>query len=214
MPDLPTRIRRASLAAYETAGLDAVSARKIARRVRVSPMAMYRHFRDKDDLLDALVEEGFEVLVGYLRKADAGSPGLDRLRRRATCALAFALERPRLFELMFLLPRRSARRYPGDFAAGRSPSGNLFLVDVTEAIAAGQLQPHPPLETMLAIWALMHGLIGLYLAGRIDISRDRFRQLYRRSLDRLLLGLAAAGAGDPGVGARPSTGRESPRSKA
>lgn len=44
-------------------------------------------------------------------------------------------------------------------------------------------------ETALSIWAHAHGLIALYLSGRIAVSPTAFRKLYLRSLDRLLNGL-------------------------
>ena len=44
-------------------------------------------------------------------------------------------------------------------------------------------------ETSLTIWSHAHGLVMLYLGGRINLSREDFAKLYIRSLDRLLLGL-------------------------
>jgi hypothetical protein len=37
--------------------------------------------------------------------------------------------------------------------------------------------------------ALSHGLIQLYLGGRVELSRTAFRALYRRSFRRYLNGL-------------------------
>jgi AcrR family transcriptional regulator len=49
-------------------GLDAVSLRRLASELRVTPMALYRHFRDKQDLVNAMTEailEDFDVTVGF-----------------------------------------------------------------------------------------------------------------------------------------------------
>ncbi|MDJ0788118.1 MAG: TetR/AcrR family transcriptional regulator [Myxococcota bacterium] len=54
------------------------SMRALGTRLRVDPMAIYRHFRDKDDLLDAMVDA---ALAGFEPPApDSGTP-LERLRR-------------------------------------------------------------------------------------------------------------------------------------
>lgn len=50
------QILNGALALADRDGIDAVSLRKIAAELKVTPMALYWHFKDKDALLDALVE--------------------------------------------------------------------------------------------------------------------------------------------------------------
>ncbi|MQY10912.1 Tetracycline repressor protein class E [Streptomyces sp. RB5] len=45
-----------ALAVIDTDGLDAVTIRQVAQQHNVTPMALYRHFPDKDGLLDAVAE--------------------------------------------------------------------------------------------------------------------------------------------------------------
>ena len=42
---------------------------------------------------------------------------------------------------------------------------------------------------VVEIGALSHGLIMLYLGGRLDVTPDRFRSLYRRSFRRYIHGI-------------------------
>ena len=53
------------------------------------------------------------------------------------------------------------------------------------------LRPDDVAETALSTWAHAHGLITLYLSGRIAVPREPFQKRYMRSLDRLLHGIAA-----------------------
>ena len=49
-------------------GLEAVSLRRIAHELGVTPMALYRHVRDKQDLINAMTEavlEGIDPTVGF-----------------------------------------------------------------------------------------------------------------------------------------------------
>jgi AcrR family transcriptional regulator len=49
-------------------GLDAVSLRRLAQEFGVTPMALYRHVRDKQDLINAMAEvvlEGIDATVGF-----------------------------------------------------------------------------------------------------------------------------------------------------
>jgi AcrR family transcriptional regulator len=50
------RIVAAALAIVDTEGVDALSMRRLARAMNAAPMSLYRHVRDKDELLDLLVE--------------------------------------------------------------------------------------------------------------------------------------------------------------
>src|SRR6202521_4896691 len=61
-------IVRRALKIGETEGLEAVSLRRLASDFRVTPMALYRHVRDKQDLINAMAElvmEGLDLTVGF-----------------------------------------------------------------------------------------------------------------------------------------------------
>src|SRR5690242_21864408 len=49
-------------------GLEAVSLRRLAQELGVTPMALYRHVRDKQDLLNAMTEavlEDMDATIGF-----------------------------------------------------------------------------------------------------------------------------------------------------
>jgi AcrR family transcriptional regulator len=50
------RILEAALAVVEADGLEALSMRRLAQKLDVWPMSLYRYFQDKEALLDALAE--------------------------------------------------------------------------------------------------------------------------------------------------------------
>ncbi|MFI6263552.1 TetR/AcrR family transcriptional regulator [Micromonospora sp. NPDC051006] len=52
----PEKIVTSALAVADAEGLDAVTIRRLAQEHQVTPMALYRHFTDKDDLLNALAD--------------------------------------------------------------------------------------------------------------------------------------------------------------
>jgi hypothetical protein len=63
---------------------------------------------------------------------------------------------------------------------------------VAECIAAGELAPGEPTELAITIWAHVHGLVSLRIAGNLSGAGDEaaFAALFTRSVDRLLAGLA------------------------
>ena len=67
--DLRQALIRSALEILSQAGVAGLSLRAAARRARVSAMAPYRHFADKEALLAAVAEYGFQHLAGRLAAA-------------------------------------------------------------------------------------------------------------------------------------------------
>ncbi|HYX80001.1 MAG TPA: TetR family transcriptional regulator, partial [Actinomycetota bacterium] len=57
LPLSRTRIVGAALEVMDAEGLEAVTMRRIGRELGVEAMSLYNHVRDKDDLLEGVIEE-------------------------------------------------------------------------------------------------------------------------------------------------------------
>ena len=163
--------------------------RRVAKAVGVTPMAVYRHYPDRASLLNALADEGFEELTALLAGKKFSGSIEGQLTKMVEIYLEHALQKPRLFELMFLKPREGARRYPRDFKAGRSPTANLMAAVVQRAIDSGYFRNDDAWEIVFSMGALSHGLIMLYLGGRMGVPPAHFRAFYRRSFRRYIHGI-------------------------
>jgi len=101
----PPRIDRATVLAATLAladkhGLGAVSMRAVADRVRVTPMALYRHVGDKSALLDGLVEQ----LLLELPLPDPALGWQDRMDALGIAIRATARRHPDVFPLLLQRP--------------------------------------------------------------------------------------------------------------
>jgi AcrR family transcriptional regulator len=170
-------------------GLAAVAMRPVAERVGITPMAIYRHYADRASLLNAVADEGFLELASRVQALRLTGGVEHRLMQVGDVFLDTALQFPNLYELMFLVPREGARVYPQDFKAGRSPTFNPMVNILEQAMRAGELRPDDPVEIAFELSALSHGLIVLYLGGRVAQGDKDFRSLYQRSFRRYLDGL-------------------------
>jgi AcrR family transcriptional regulator len=191
VPDTSTdrRITIASRRLLDKEGAEVVTMRRVAKAVGITPMAIYRHYADRAALLNALADKGFEELAARLAGKTFSGSVEERLTKMGETYLEHALQNPRLFELMFLKPREGARRYPRDFKASRSPTANRMVEVVQEGMASGYFRDDDAWEIVFEMGALSHGLIMLYLGGRIEVPRSNFRALYRRSLRRYIHGI-------------------------
>jgi TetR/AcrR family tetracycline transcriptional repressor len=85
------RVVDAALRVADEGGIEAVSLRRLARELGVTPMAIYRHVRDKSQLLDLMADR----LLEQLELAPADLPTWQaRLRRLASGLLAVLQAHP------------------------------------------------------------------------------------------------------------------------
>ena len=181
--DVDVQILQATRRAFGRKGLQALSMRGIAKEVGITPMAIYRHYENKQALLDALVLDALNEWSKLVAAIPPAAP-LDWLRKLGEAHLDFALRKPRRYEAAFLIQSSKARRYPHDFIAGKSPAGALQLNLIAELISLGVLRNVNPIEIVISNAALSLGLITLYRAGRIAGGEPEFRELYMRTTER------------------------------
>ena len=135
--------------------------RALARDVGVSATALYRHFPDKEALLDALADEGLRRLGALQAQAwlKAGG-GVAGFKATGIAYVRFAHDEPALFRLSFTR-QMPDRKEGGD---GGEVAYNLLRAGVGEAL--------PGVDNVdiaaLHAWALVHGLAMLILDRRID----------------------------------------------
>jgi AcrR family transcriptional regulator len=187
--DTASQILTAARALFDAEGPAAVSMRRVAERVGITAMAIYRHFPNRQALLERIAAQGFDDLASTWTARAATGPWRPRLFMLLDGYLDYALKHPRLFEFMFAEPRAGARRFPQDFRARRSPTANLLADAIDEGMRAGELRRDDVWEIAIGIAALAHGLITLQRGGRFALSRKDFRSLYRLSLERFIHGL-------------------------
>lgn len=144
----------------EAEGWEAVTTRRLAQLVEYSQPVLYSHFDGKDAIVRAVAIEGFADLAVRLRNAQSAvdEPGLV-LRAVCSAYLTFAIERPALYQAMFVLP------IDVKFASEDTPSP----LKATFGELVGALKPFDPHPDVRAevTWAALHGLAVLRRGGRI-----------------------------------------------
>jgi AcrR family transcriptional regulator len=96
------QIAEAALALVVEQGLGAVTVRRVAEAVGISAAALYRHYKNKGDILQAVLEEHHEMHMANIRKARAeGKTPLDALRLLYAMVMKL-VERYRALPVVFL----------------------------------------------------------------------------------------------------------------
>ena len=185
------RIAAAALRVLEKEGPGAVTMRRIAKAVRVTPMAIYHHFPNREALLKTVTDREFEKLAAFMdaRQASGRNGERGRLLRVMDYYIDYAFKHPKVFDYVFSQYRTDARRFPRDFRARRSPTMNRVADTVAGAMARKEIRKDDVWEVAMELWAHVHGYVALFRAGRFALSEKQFRSLCQRSLKRLINGL-------------------------
>lgn len=160
--DLKPRILAEARRLLVAEGLGALSTRRIAREVGCTAPSIYLYFANKDALVHALVDEGFQLLRADL---EAARP-VGSLEALCQAYADFALANPEYYEVMFHLGPAEMARYPKQ----RYREQRAVLDLIGRAALGPQAGPERALRSATLIWSSLHGAISLHLAHRIDKS--------------------------------------------
>lgn len=161
----------AALELVDAEGLDALSIRRLARGLGVTPMALYWHFRDKEELVDGVVDR----ILGEVDLTDAPSaPWQERIA--AVLRSYLAVLRAHHASCAQLL---GAGRTPGRHGLAALERGLGILDDAGLA----------PEEATQLLRHLVHGAIALVAAPTVglalaDPQRQREGEAWLSSLPR------------------------------
>jgi AcrR family transcriptional regulator len=186
--DLRQALLAAGLELAVEGGPDAVVLREATRRVGVSPNAAYRHFADRDALLEAVSDAAMSQLAAAIDlrleaipDGPAGDVACAQLRAVGTGYVAFAVEHPGLFRAAFFVPTdMSAAAKPTKAGpTGRTPF-ELLTVAIDGLVASGIMPASRRPNAEFLAWSAVHGFALLVIDGPL-------RALPRESVDAITL---------------------------
>ena len=184
--DLRAALIKAALGLIQEKGPHGFSFAEAARAAGVSSAAPYRHFKNRDELMADVAQEGFERLEAAMALAwDGGRPKPGAAFERVGKAyLDFARREPAYYAAMF------EAGLPPDLDAGLRIAGDRafgVLRDATEALCAGLPRERRPPVLMMAlhIWGLTHGIASLF--GRGDAGRRKLPMSAEELLESAVL---------------------------
>ncbi len=182
-----------------------VTMRRIAKEIGYSPGAIYLYFKNKDEILYEIHNEGFRILHESRAKALADGPktALEKLAAGGKNYIAFALENPELYELMFIM------REPRDYIeshqkqTGRERGVNYIMKsyeNLKESIMAckaeGYYRDVDPDLAAFFHWSLVHGLACLAIRGRdVPFPKAPTRDMAEMAIEFLTQLIESTGRG-------------------
>jgi AcrR family transcriptional regulator len=156
-------LRNALLAAaeqlLEKKGVAAVTLREVAKKAGVSHTAPYRHFEDKQALLSALAQIGYQRLADAMLQciAEANDNPREQLRLASLAYVRLATSHPQMTYLMF-----GGVLKPFDTEPALQKIAQRAFEGLLQIIRNGQMEGlYKEKDTQslaMAVWSQMHGL--------------------------------------------------------
>ncbi|HEU0119975.1 MAG TPA: TetR/AcrR family transcriptional regulator [Bryobacteraceae bacterium] len=192
--ELRQKILAAAVELFVENGYESVTMRGIADRIEYSPATIYLHFRNKTELTNAICADTFETLIERLDALEERNlPPLEAFLAGLRCYIAFGLEHPRQYQLVFGAPT------PDD--CGQDPATNQLGMQALEYLGrclvrcreSGLFAPGDTIGDAIAIWMQLHGVTTILINdhGRYDMPWPSKEALIERSLELIVLGLRA-----------------------
>jgi AcrR family transcriptional regulator len=172
-------------------GYSGLSMRRLAHSVGYTPKTLYLYFADKDDLLSELIEADMGRLVDHLeRAARAQADPARRLDAVAVAYVAFGLDNPNAYEVIFMMRPHPLTREARTLQ--QHVQGRRFHDLLTRLLReSGRVPPRLDVSAAeQALWCALHGVVALRL---VRPERPWMRW------ETLVLHLVAGVVGEPAV---------------
>jgi AcrR family transcriptional regulator len=195
------RLVDAATALLAEKGPSEIKARTVAEAAQVSTIAVYYHLGGLPELLQAVVDKGFQDLA---RAFVATSPSDDPITTLFAMALAtrrFAQNNPHLYDLMFGLSTRGSYRPVQAAQSGASSRSKEFQTAYAHLVQAcirlvssGRVHSDEDPEAIAPqLWSAVHGFVTLELGDTFAQFPDPVRQVLQPMMVNIFVGLG----GDP-----------------
>jgi AcrR family transcriptional regulator len=147
--DLRRALIEAAMAIVEREGPGALTLRAVAREAGVSPAAPYHHFKDKDELLDAVSRAGFHRLRRALLDAPPSTHEI------GLAYVEFAQAHPAIYRVMYDSARRKGSMPESSEQEG---DGLKLFRQVMYDASGGRISEIDLNLAVIAAWCVAHGL--------------------------------------------------------
>jgi AcrR family transcriptional regulator len=146
-------------------GYAGFSLRQVAEETGYTPTTIYRHFKDRDDLLGTVLDTWFSKFAAALDAADrSATDPRGRLMAQSAAYILFAVEHPAVYRVMFLERTDMGILPSGEHFVDDPAFGVLFRA--TQALCdAGLAGSHDVMSAAMILWMGVHGIAAMAVSS-------------------------------------------------
>ncbi|WDV45799.1 TetR/AcrR family transcriptional regulator [Clostridiaceae bacterium M8S5] len=173
--DLKQKLINRGLLLLNEKGIEGFSLRKVASMCGVSHNAPYKHFKDKDELINKIIREvwkKFNIALLEVTKLYPNDPKL-QIVEMGKMYVKFMVENPEYFKLMFLSNDVYTIRIKDDkFIYSEDSAFRVFKESSQKYFQKINLSKKLYMQKTLTMWSMIHGIAILILKKSIEYEGD------------------------------------------
>jgi AcrR family transcriptional regulator len=164
----------------------------LSDKTGTSRSAIYRHFKNKDALIETMILQGFDKFDEHISVVllDTTKPLIDRFYNSGKMLIEFAIDHPNLYRLLFGKKYSHIREEVISIKDEDCSGFSALKKAIEEGQNSGILKNDDSYTQSIVIWASLHGLASLVIDGFMDI-KNIYPTLYDKMFDSILSSTAS-----------------------
>jgi AcrR family transcriptional regulator len=185
--DLKKEMIQSGIQLLNEVDYDAFSLRKIAAMCGVSHSAPYKHFKSKNELIEAIVQEVSDSFKAALEEAVQLYPDdvENQIIELGKCYVRFMVENPDYMRFIFINPSQKHINMIHESDCCTDPY-QIFKKSAVRYLEWLKANPQDQAVDILTMWSLVHGYSMLLVNDNIDVP-DNYLEVMDKMLREKLL---------------------------
>ena len=172
--------------------VDKLTLKILSDATGTSRSAIYKHFKNKDALIETIIEKGFDKFdvktTTYLY--DESKALMDKFYLTGKLYVEFAMQNPNLYRLLFGKKYAHIREELLSIKDEDCSGFSALQKTVEDGQKQGILKKDDSYRQAIVIWATMHGFSSLIIDGFMDVKEIQ-EEVYATLFETLLIGMVA-----------------------
>jgi len=172
--------------------VDKLTLKILSDATGTSRSAIYKHFKNKDALIETIIEKGFDKFdvktTTYLY--DESKALIDKFYLTGKLYVEFAMQNPNLYRLLFGKKYAHIREELLSIKDEDCSGFSALQKTVEDGQKQGILKKDNSYRQAIVIWATMHGFSSLIINGFMDVKEIQ-EEVYATLFETLLIGMVA-----------------------
>lgn len=171
--DLKKEMIEKGLQLLNQEGYSNFSLRKVAALCGVSHAAPYKHFKNKEELIQAIIKETSQSFEAALMDAIEKFPGNpeDQIVELGKCYIKFMIENPDYMKFIFINPNKKEMGSLYNSSYDTSPY-QIFKASALRYLKWINADPNNQRIDLLTLWSIVHGYSMLLVNNNLELQED------------------------------------------
>ena len=155
-------------------GFEEISIRNIAEAIEYSPATIYLYFKDKNEIIHALHQDGFRLMNEHFQHLAQISDPFERLIQMGRAYIKFATSHARIYELLFMKsePMQHVDMCLDEEWKEGDTAFDSLLQTVSQCQSQGYFKGLDSHRLSMMIWSSIHGLCSLHISCHLGHVKE------------------------------------------